>query len=373
MRRSTNFALAVAGVLFGLLLVTQAAMAQAINCPAEPARVPIASGNVFVGPNCVLHTPGDVDSFVFNANNGDVYWLYAAEVNEVCTQDIGLALYGPNSNTVPIFQGYTSSCSGGYTVGTASQTLTATGRYTLAVTEAGTAGGTRTYGVSIERLHPFPPNAQQITLGQPVTGVTTPLIFSDAFTWEGVTTGSYLAKATMPPSGCRIDMCMTVYSADGTVAPQQCTNSCSGQYTIQLVLEPSKKGALMALLDFVGNNVTFDYTLDVSCLAGQCGSGFPPCTLTDKLMYDSPSSTLTMNFTVGTNTAATWNAWLTYQDTFVPVFPSILLQKTVPPAPMTKTYTLTPQGKVGVLSTLTTPPKGIACSSWELYDTGTAP
>jgi hypothetical protein len=272
-RVSTKFALPLALVLLGILLVPRLALAQTsnppINCPVEPAQnVPIASGNIFAGSNCVLHVPGDVDSFQFSANNGDTWRLVAAEVNEVCNEDIGLALYDPNM--VLIYgPGYTNSCGGGYSVAT-DQTLTTTGLYTMVVTEAGSAGGTRTYGVSLERLYPFPPDALQLTLGQQGTGITNPLIYQNAFTWAGVTTGTYRVTATMTPSGCTIDLCITAYDPDGTTAAYQCTNSCAGIYTIQFDFTPPQNGALMAFVGQVGDNVAFSYTLDVSCLVGDC-------------------------------------------------------------------------------------------------------
>jgi hypothetical protein len=77
MRVSTNFALPLSAVLFGLLLIPGAALAAVNNCPVEPAQnVPIADGGIFTGPNCNLYTVGDVDSFVFNATTGTpTSWL----------------------------------------------------------------------------------------------------------------------------------------------------------------------------------------------------------------------------------------------------------------------------------------------------------
>jgi hypothetical protein len=95
-----------------------------------------------------------------------------------------------------------------------------------------------------------------------------------------------------------------------------------------------------------------------------------PCTLKDTAKYTATSGTLTMNFTVGNTSAATWNAWLTDQNTTIQLF-SISQPITNPPVAITKTTSLSKEGKVGVLSTLTTPTKGIICSSWEQIATGT--
>ena len=368
MQVSAKFALPLSAVLFGLLLVPRAALAGTADCPVEPAtNVPVASGDVFAGTNCVLSTPGDVDSFRFSANNGDTYQLVAAMASGGYPQNICLQLLDPNA--MSIFTGCSNSFGGVLSVVT-DQKLTTTGFYTMVVTEF--AAGTLNYGTSLERLNPVPPDAHQLTLGQAVTGDITPLTDSGAFTFEGLTTGTYRASATMTGSGYPTNLCISVYYPDGT-SPSPgfwCTNSFGGVVTVETNFTPPQNGAILVLAYEEGNDLTTDYTLTVSCLAGKCGSGFPPCTLTDKLTYDVTSSTLTMHFTVGTNSAATWNAWLTYQNTMVPLF-SVAQPVKVPPVAILKTYTaLAPEGNVGVLSTLTTPTKGIACSSWAVAETG---
>src|SRR5208283_4107088 len=96
MRVSIRFTLSVAVLLFGLLVVPNSARAGVADCPKEPAtNVAIASGDVYAGANCVLYTPGDVDSYVFSANSGDTYQLalgYQSGATNVC-----LTLYDPNS------------------------------------------------------------------------------------------------------------------------------------------------------------------------------------------------------------------------------------------------------------------------------------
>ena len=109
---------------------------------------------------------------------------------------------------------------------------------------------------------------------------------------------------------------------------------------------------------------------------------YPPCTLSDTASYQATTSTLTMKFTVGNNlgTTAIWNAWLTYADpqgtdldTMQTLF-SVSQPITNPPKTITKTLAGLPkEGNVGVLSTLSTPLKGIACSSWVYVNTGTEP
>ncbi|HVN06416.1 MAG TPA: hypothetical protein VMT86_18475 [Bryobacteraceae bacterium] len=368
MRVSTKFMLPLTPVLLGLLFVPHAALAGVANCPIEPAaNVPITSGDVFAGTNCVLSTPGDVDSFRFSATSGDIYQLVAVMASSGYPQNICLQLLDPTSTQ--IFYGCSNSFAGVASV-VAVQQLTVSGLYTMVVTEVET--GTLSYGTSLERLHPVPPDAQQLTLGTAVSGQI-PLADSPAFTFEGLTTGNYGASATMTGgSGYPANLCIVAYFPNGTTAGSGCTNSFAGVLTVKINFTPPQNGAVLVLVYEAGYNLTTSYTMTVSCLSGKCGSGYPPCTLTDKLQYDAASGTLMMNFTVGTNSAATWNAWLTYQNSMVPLF-SVSQQKTVPPVPIPQEYPLAAEGVVGVLSTLTTPTKGISCSSWVQTNTGTAP
>jgi hypothetical protein len=363
-RVSTKFLLHLTPVLFGLLLIPRAALAGTADCPTEPAaNVPIVSGDVFAGANCVLSTPGDVDSFRFSANNGDTYQLVAATPGAVYPQNICLQLYNPSATV--IFSGCSNTSGGVESVAT-DQKLTATGLYTMVVTEA--VSGTLDYGVSLERLHPVPPDAQELTLGKAVAGQIT-LADTPAFTFEGLTTGTYRVSATMTSGTYPVNVCFVAYSPEGTTAGSGCTNSSGGVLSIQTSFMPAQDGAFLVLVFEEGYNLSTDYTMTVSCLTGNCGSGFPPCTLKDTLTYDATTSTLTMNFTTGNSFKATWNAWLTSQNSLVPVF-SVSQPITVPPAAVTKTTTLSPEGNVGVLSTLTYPTVGVTCSSWALAETG---
>jgi hypothetical protein len=97
---------------------------------------------------------------------------------------------------------------------------------------------------------------------------------------------------------------------------------------------------------------------------------YGPCTLTDSLSYNTSSKTLTMKFTVGNIVATTWNLWLTDQNSITNLF-TTSQPITNPPVSVTKTTTLSPEGSVGVLSTLTTATNGIYCSSYVQINTGT--
>ena len=393
MRVSTNFALPLATLLFGFLLVPRAALADTYaNCPTEPAsNVSIALGETFAGSNCNLYTDGDVDSFVFTGTTGETYRL-AVAINGAAPTNICLTLYDPTFKSV--FSGCTSVGFPNYqnSVGT-NQKLTVTGTYTMDVTEVSSA--TLNYGASLERLYPFPPDARPVPkIAQSVAGNITPLTDSDAWTFPSHTTGRYRVTAAMTSSNS--NLCMNVYSSNFTILGSGCTSVGFPNYNnivrIDFTPTSAEAGTNMPFVWVAGDDSTATYNLEVSCVVGNCPAWPPPpplpCTLTDVLSYNATTSTLTMKFTVGNEegTSAIWSAWLTYADpqgtnldTMQTLF-SQLQPITNPPKVITKTFAGLPrEGKVGVLSTLSTPhlstakTEGIACSSWVQIDTGTEP
>jgi hypothetical protein len=247
------------------ILFSSAALAQGTNCPHEPASgTPIADGQIYIGPNCTLTSPGDVDGFVFSGNNGDIYHIVTA-INGSATTNICLTLYDPNAHN--IFSGCTNINFGVVSV-VVNQALTVTGLYTIDITETSTA--TISYALSLERLHPFPPNAQQINLATQYPGNINPITDSNAFTFEGATTGTEQVSATLTGSP-QSNLCMDVYFQDGThVGSEQCTNINFGVVTINLSFTPAQDGMFMAFFQVAGNDGTVTYTMEVSCLSGSC-------------------------------------------------------------------------------------------------------
>jgi hypothetical protein len=262
---------ALALMLAVCLLFSSAALAQGNNCPPEPAQgTPIADGEIYIGANCTLQSPGDVDGFVFSGNNGETYHTVLA-INGSAPTDICLTLYNPSA--MVIFSGCTNVFSGRYSV-LVNQALTVTGPYTIDVTETGTA--TISYALSLERLYPFPPNAQQIMLATRYPGDITPITDSNAFTFESSTTGTEQVSATLTGSP-QSDLCMDVYLQDGThEGTEQCTNIFSGRYTIQISFTVPQNGTSMAFFQVAGNNGTVTYTMEVSCIVGMCGTSSIP-------------------------------------------------------------------------------------------------
>ncbi len=279
MRVSTNFTLPLATLLFGLLLVPSAALAGTTDCPVEPASgTAIATGDAFAGPNCTIYNNGDIDSFVFNANNGDTYQL-AVGVNSFAPANICLTLYNPSA--VQIFSGCTNIGYPYYQYSIVTdQALTATGTYTMVITEASSVHQPPfNYVVSLERVYPFPPNGQQVNLDVRVPGNINLLTDSNAFTFESVTTGTYLVSATLPGNASQ-NLCLTVFLPNGTPLPYKCTNIGYPyyQYTAQVQFTPPENGTSMAFLGVAGNDAIATYNLEVSCVVGTCTQDTRPLT-----------------------------------------------------------------------------------------------
>jgi hypothetical protein len=78
-----------------------------------------------------------------------------------------------------------------------------------------------------------------------------------------------------------------------------------------------------------------------------------------------------MNFTLETNSVATWDGWLVdlNENTLTPLWSQP--QPITEPKNVTKSAELAVSGRVGILSTFTTPTQGITCSNWTTIPTGT--
>lgn len=374
MKLTRNFVLPLATLFFGLLFAPQSAHAQATNCPKEPTQTTIADGQVFTGSNCTLNAIGDIDSFTFNANAGETYQIALALTGSI-NSNICLELYGPGNTVI-----YPNTCTA-YNEGSNASVMinpafTVTGAYQVNVTENNNTS--QGYDLSLERLFPFPPNATQITtFGTVYNGDIAEPSDTNAFTFTGATTGTYEVTASMT-GAATANICMTVYAPNGTlVAPSSGTNPGCTLYnegsgaTVVIEFTPALAGTYMEFIQASGNDGSQSFTMEVSCVSGNCGNTkTPPCTLKDSLSYNTSTSTLTMNFTVGNTAVDTWNAWLTDQNSFTKLF-SGSQPITNPAVPITKTTTLSPEGTVGVLSTLTTSTKGIICSVYTQVNTGT--
>jgi uncharacterized repeat protein (TIGR03803 family) len=265
MRVSTSLSLFVIILLFGLIFVSPAAAGVTANCPPEPAaNTPISSGQIYTGSNCTVFTPGDTDSFVFNGVSGQTFHIVMA-INGTGPTNICLTLYNPSFSQV--FSGCTNIGFGVYSAGV-DQKLTATGVYTITVTEPTT--GTVNYAVSLERLNPFPPNAQKVPLLSVFPGNIAALTDTNAFTFDNTNTCLYRVSATLNPSPTQ-NLCMNLYQPDGTVFKGNvCTNIGFGVNTIQIDYPATLAGTSMAFFSVAGNHGTAGYSMEVSSVAGNC-------------------------------------------------------------------------------------------------------
>jgi len=280
MKESILFRVLPAALFLTILLAPQAALAKAINCPKEPkANVPIASGEVYAGTNCVLHTPGDVDSFVFSANGGDTYQIIVAfqgGYNGTC-----MALYDPNGNEIFPNPGNPNNCTGDGDL-VVPQTLTVTGKYKINLTmENNGSGGD--YALSLERINPFPPDAQPVTLAHAVKGTLAPANEQITYTFNGFTSGTYMVSANF--TGGYNGTCVYLYYP-GSATPQAPPDQgCTGDGVFQFTFNPPQNGTYMVLLTGENDGSGGDYSFEVSCYLGTCPIG----TATKTALTSSPN------------------------------------------------------------------------------------
>jgi len=375
MRFPAVLSLRLAVLLFALVLTPSFGWATATkNCPTEPAQnVPIVSGETYSGSNCTISTLGDVDSFRFSASAGDIWTMAAVMVSGGYPNNVCLALFPPGSSTA-IFSGCSDTYNPPNVVSIATtQKLTVTGTYTIVLTE--TVTQVFNFDLSLERLHPTPADAVSLTLGKTVTGSLTPPTAQDAYTFYGATTGTYEISGSITSGGYPANLCFNVWGPDGTaVVTAACTDTYNppNQTSVQAKMTPKVNGTYVVQVYEEANTYTYGYSLEVSCYLGTCPSGPPPPTTTckDAAKYDATTGILTMTFTISTPVAVTWNAWLVSQNTVQTLW-SQSQPITEPSITVTNTQALAKAGKVGILSTFTTPTKGITCSSWVPVSTGT--
>ncbi len=364
---SSNFRRGLGLLLFAMFLIPSSLWANTSkNCPTEPGHAAIVSGETYFGTKCVLNTASDLDTFTFNASVGDTWKMVAGTTNAEYPNNVCMNLNDPNGNLVI----WTCSDSAANNFAAVLiPKLTLAGVYTIVVYE--TKNASIDYGISLERISPAPADGTALTLGTVVSGAITPPSAQHAYTVYGTTTGTYEVSATMTSGAYPQNLCFSVYQPGGTaVVGFQCTDTAANEFTAQAEFTPTADGTYVVIAYSAVDNDPLNSTLSVACAGGICGKPTTTCSLKDALTYNATTGTLTMDFTLGTPYAVTWNAWVTSENSMQSLW-SVSQPITEPPTTVTMTQTLSKSGKVGVLSTLTTPTKGITCSSWAMINTGT--
>ena len=115
---------------------------------------------------------------------------------------------------------------------------------------------------------------------------------------------------------------------------------------------------------YTGHTNNLGFQMANFTLSGQALQG---CTLDLNLGY--AGSTLSMNFIISTEAAMTFNVWISFLNTIIPLGP-IPLPALPSPTPISVPIPNFPQlGTIGVLTTINST-DGILCSDWEVVETG---
>jgi hypothetical protein len=329
-----------------------------VNCAAEPADTPIAYGNVLNGANCVLNPATDVDVVRFGGAAGEVVRIAVANVAgpggmlvEVRDPD-GVLLFTFSNPVITVGQ-------------TRSQyaTLAKTGTYGITVFDAG-LDQTASYGVVVERVAPFGPDAVPLALGTPVSDELNPGNDIDLFRFQAaassiirvsidptVPIGQAAMMQAASPSGARYSSGefsgSTPFFADVAVTE-------TGWQTIQIRAFRSDLGAV-------------PYAVRIDCISGPCSP--PDCTLELDPSYNA--GTLSLGFHVGNRLgAASWNVWVSVSNQMIPLW-SVPIANVEPVVSFSLPIPSFPHlGGLALLSTITTSGRGIVCMDAETVDTG---
>lgn len=102
---------------------------------------------------------------------------------------------------------------------------------------------------------------------------------------------------------------------------------------------------------------------------GEFYTGTVPARCTLNLGLTHTGGSLTMNFDLGITTPATWNVWITFgTNSMVPLW-TLPIAAVTPTVSFPVSFPFPSLGNVGVLTTLTTPAQGVACSAFKTVGT----
>jgi hypothetical protein len=148
--------------------------------------------------------------------------------------NICMDLYSPENKKV--FSGCSDTRVGRYWTST-DHKLTLAGAHTIVVTEAGSDAVVK-YAISLERLHPVPPDAPQLILGKPLIDEINPLTDMDPFLFWGGTQGVYRIILSIASGGFPANVCFEVFDPGGNRIGVMCTDSRVGANSVTMDLPP---------------------------------------------------------------------------------------------------------------------------------------
>jgi hypothetical protein len=221
------------------------------------------------------------------------------------------------------------------------------------------------YGVTLERLAPVGADADPLSLNTIVSGDLDPGADIDIFRFEAQAGSRIRVSATPVNRPAAQDFQLLVTDPLG-----QCFGNCievSGKNPISYDVNVTQTGThVVALRGYRPNLDPFSYTVEIQCLQGPCSP--PDCVVEVNPTFDAgtltvglhlgnrlPSATFNLSLVVSTQTLRLISAPIPTID------PVVSFALPIPGLPNL--------GRVGVMSTITTPALGVACIDTETVNT----
>jgi hypothetical protein len=338
-------------VLAGMITPVRAlAVSEATPCQPEPVTRTLNYGDVLDG--CTIAPIADSDVLNISMNTGDVFRLISTLTAGPYASTVCVEALDPNAGVF-----YPKTCGG--TV-QANKTVVIPGTYVIVVSEGGDDQSI-TYNLSIERLFPLrSPTA--LEGGQVISEEINPITDLDTYKFNATANDFVRIVATLTAGPYASAVCAELFDPDhqgvGSIA-------CGGTVPIEQTLQ--KTGVYSLVITESNNDQAISYNLSLNCLVG---SGCPafPCTLF--LNTSKTDTTLTLNFALGTKQPATWNLWVSYMQSMIPLW-SLSAPVVDPVRNFPVNISNYPHlGSIGFYTTLTSPPTGLLCSDSSSIDTG---
>jgi len=217
-------------------------------CSAEPTDMLIEYGDVI---SCEISPVGDMDVFRFEGQEGEKVVAVAARLG---AEDVCLEMRGPAPGDPPVVPG---GCGPHVRL---EATLPSSGLFTLRVTQR-LSGPVVPYTLTLERLAPPSPAAQNLCPNCTITGSIDPTGDLDVFSFTGAAGDDVILHSTRQAGGYP---CLALFGPAGV----QVGGACGPTARLDLRLEEG--GMHTVLLSEQSNDSTLDYSLYFECF-GSCG------------------------------------------------------------------------------------------------------